>query len=85
MQRLIDLCNLGDVGDEYHYLLRCPYICHQRNLFMNPEYIWCGNAQITMKHVLTGDNTKELTELSKFIKHSLDKFAEKSATIEWKN
>ncbi len=31
-----------------------------------------------MKHVLAGDYTKELIDLSKVIKYILDKFAEKS-------
>ncbi len=43
-----------------------------------PEYILHANAKITMKHVLTSDSTKELIDLSKFIKHIFDKFAEKS-------
>ncbi len=31
-----------------------------------------------MKHTLTSDNIEELIDLSKFIKHILDKFAEQS-------
>ncbi len=31
-----------------------------------------------MKHVLTSDNAEELIDLSKFIKHIFDKFAQKS-------
>ncbi len=34
-----------------------------------------------MKHVLTDDNTKELIDLSKFIKHILDKLAKKCGLI----
>ena len=78
LARVCALCNLGDVGDEYHYLLRCPYFCHQRKLFLKPEHICHANAKITMKHVLTSDNTEELIDLSKLIKHILDKFVEKS-------
>ncbi len=81
LARVCKLCILSDVGYEYHYLLRCPYFCHQRNLFLKAEYIPHANSKIKMKHVLTGDNTRELIDLSKFIKHILDKFAEKCRLI----
>ncbi len=46
-------------------------------LVLGPEPV-ISLAKITKKHILTSDNTKELIDLSKFIKHILDKFAEKS-------
>ena len=29
------LCLQNDIGDEYHYLIRCDYFLHERQLFIN--------------------------------------------------
>ncbi len=78
LARVCTLCYLGDVNDEYHYLLRCPYFCHLRKRFLKREHICHANAKITMKHILTSDNIEELIDLSKFMTHILDRCVEES-------
>ena len=34
-----NICLQNDIGDEYHYLIRCDYFLHERQLFINKYYI----------------------------------------------
>ena len=36
--RKCSLCTQNDIGDEYHYLFKCPHFKTQRQLFMKPYY-----------------------------------------------
>ncbi|MEW8542872.1 MAG: reverse transcriptase family protein, partial [Candidatus Thiodiazotropha sp.] len=37
-ERKCNLCNLNDVGDNYHYLLICPYFTTDRKLYIHKKY-----------------------------------------------
>ena len=38
-QRVCNICNSGDIGDEYHFLLECQPLHEIRNKHL-PEYLW---------------------------------------------
>ena len=45
-QRICTLCNLHEIGDEFHYVLKCPFFFQKKekdllidSIFSNPEYI----------------------------------------------
>lgn len=44
-ERKCSLCNLNDIGDEYHYLFRCPYFEEERKLYSKPYFIRRPNKQ----------------------------------------
>ena len=33
------LCVQNDIGDEYHYFIRCDYFLHERHLFLDKYYV----------------------------------------------
>ncbi len=42
-ERLCNLCNLDDLGDEYHYLMKCPFFHTHRITFLKDEHIQLCN------------------------------------------
>lgn len=36
--RKCPLCSLNDVGDEFHYICRCPYFESERKKYIKPYY-----------------------------------------------
>ena len=37
-ERLCSVCNSNDIGDEYHYIIKCPALNSYRNRFLDPYY-----------------------------------------------
>ena len=33
------LCSKNDIGDEYHYLLKCEYFDNEKNTYIETRYI----------------------------------------------
>ena len=71
--RKCSLCTLNDVGDEYHYLLQCPYFNTQRQLYIKPYYIRRPNM-VKFCELNRSNNTSVTTKLSKFIKIIINTF-----------
>ncbi len=74
-ERLCELCNLKDLGDEYYYLMKCDLFQSQLVKYMNDEHIQLGNT-LDMKHVMNSENIEELKTLSQFVSIILKYFSE---------
>ena len=72
-ERKCSLCNLNDIGDEYHYLFRCPYFEEERKLYLKPYFIRRPNM-LKLGELLSSRNVNILLKLSKFIQAILKLF-----------
>ena len=66
-ERVCTLCDLGDVGDEFHYLLKCPFFQNQRKMYLDKYYYKRPNM-IKFKELLQLQNTSKLSRLCSFAK-----------------
>ena len=57
-----------DIGDEFHYLLKCPVFNQERKRFLSKEHIKHPNM-LTYKDIITSTDEKYLIKLSIFVKH----------------
>ena len=64
--RKCNFCDKNDLGDEFHYLLVCPYLGLYRNRFINMENRTNVNI-IKYKNLLQSKNMIVLKKLCKFI------------------
>jgi hypothetical protein len=46
--RKCNLCNLEEIGDEFHYILNCPYFKQYRDIYIKKRY----TKRPTIFHVL---------------------------------
>ena len=69
---LCDLCNSGDVGDEFHYVMKCRFF-HADRINLIPYYYWRNPSVITFELLFT-KNKNLLFKLSKFVAIILAKF-----------
>ena len=60
------LCLQNDIGDEYHYLIRCDYFLHERQLFINKYYIQHPSVYKCIQLMQT-ENSKNRVNLARFI------------------
>ncbi len=52
-KRICTLCDMTDMGDEFHYLMKCPAFNPQRDKYIKPECIRSHtNENIKMKHIM---------------------------------
>ena len=70
--RKCNLCNLNDIGDEFHYLLKCPYFNYERNKFIS--HVNTNSTNIfTFKKIMTDNNLNNMINLCRFIEIVLKK------------
>ena len=70
-QRFCQVCNLNQLGDEYHFLLICPFLREIRYKFI-PKYFFQPHSK-TKCNILLSVNSKYLFyQLSYFILHSME-------------
>ena len=62
----------NDIGDEYHYLIRCNYFLHERQLFINKHYIQHPSIHKFIQLMQTENSTNRLN-LARFITIILSK------------
>ena len=67
------LCNLGDIGDEFHYLLICNYFNRERKLYIDDYYYRPPNT-IKMFELFNLTHVATLINLCKFLKLIMEKF-----------
>ena len=65
-ERKCMLCQQNDIGDEYHYLLKCEHFSEQRKQFIKKYYYNKPNT-IKFNQLMNLKNKTELIKLSKFI------------------
>lgn len=73
-ERKCTLCDSGDVGDNFHYLLICSYFKSQRNLYVDKKYFRRPNI-LKYKELLSSSDKITLEKLSKFVKILMNKFS----------
>ena len=66
-KRLCTMCNSGEVGDEYHYLMICPLFKEAR-VKLIPKYFYVKPSVFKFLEIINSENRNVLINLSKFIK-----------------
>ena len=64
--RLCQICNMNEIGDEFHYLFICPTFHPHRNNYLNNYYITNPNM-IKFSQLLQSNNITILKKLARFI------------------
>ena len=65
INRQCRLCNLNEIGDEFHYLLKCNFFTADITTFISNRL--CRNPKVyTYKNVMNTKNKKLLLALGKF-------------------
>ena len=72
-ERKCKLCDLNELGDEFHYLLVCPFFSVKRRQLIDSYYIRRPNISKYIA-VLNNQTTGVLTNLSRFIGIILKQF-----------
>ena len=70
---ICNLCNSRDVGDEFHYIMKCKFFEPDRNNLIPHYYLRSPNV-ITFELLFSTKNKNILIKLSKFISIILAKF-----------
>ena len=65
-KRLCSICNLNEVGDEYHYLMICPIFKEAREEFLT-KYYYKKPSVYKYIELVNSTNSKTLLGLSKFL------------------
>ena len=71
--RKCQLCTKNDLGDEYHYLLRCIYFKNERRNYIDPYFYTSPNV-LKFKEVSQIADTEKLVRLGKFMRIIMQKF-----------
>ena len=64
--RTCTLCTMGVVGDEFHYILQCPFFQVQRQGYLENHFLTNPNRE-TFSELFQTENFSTLRKLSKFI------------------
>ena len=59
------LCNLNVCGDEYHYVLICPFLKHSRTMYLKP-YFYTRPSLYKLGKLFCSSSKKTISNLSKF-------------------
>ena len=71
-ERICTICDTGDIGDEYHYIMRCPVFLQDR-IKLLPSILNDTSPRAFIK-LLKNDNINVLRGLAKFLKILFDIF-----------
>ena len=66
-KRVCTMCNSGDIGDEFHYLLICPMF-HEARVKFIAKYFYKKPSVFKFLQLINTEVRSELTNLSKFLK-----------------
>ena len=64
--RICTLCNLNDIEDEFHFILKCPKYSELGNSYIK-TYYFRRPSVIKLIQLLSVRNLKELRNLGKFL------------------
>ena len=64
--RKCSLCNLGAIGDEFHYILICPIFQQQRQIYIEGNYLIDSDRE-KFSELMKSQNLSILRKLAKFI------------------
>ena len=65
-ERICTLCELNDIEDEFHFILKCPLYHELRNKYIKPYY-QKKPSSMKLVQLLSTENTKDLANLGKFV------------------
>jgi hypothetical protein len=65
-ERICDLCNKEELGDEFHYLFNCTFFKDERIKFI-PEYLYNVPNTISFSELMNSDDKYVLIGLSKIV------------------
>lgn len=71
--RVCTLCNLNDLGDEFHYIMKCPAFENERSLYINPEYYYRPDV-LKFGYLFSSENVVILQKLAKFCNIIMERF-----------
>ena len=64
--RFCNNCNLGEIDDEYHFILVCTSYSDIRTKYIKPYY-WRHSSVFKLVKLLSSRNAKELNNLGKYL------------------
>ena len=64
---------MGDIGDEYHYTMLCPYFRNDRKKLIDSKY-WTNPNIDKLCYLFSSENVKILKNLARFAKIIIEKF-----------
>ncbi len=71
-ERLCHLCETGNIGDEFHYLLECSFFRDTRKQFLDKYY--CNHANIIkFSKLMNMKKRPKLRKLCQFIRFILNR------------
>jgi hypothetical protein len=73
VERKCRLCTINTLGDEYHYLLECPFFSNKRSKYIPGKFSNRPNM-IKFKELLTASRGATLEKLGYFVKHIIEHF-----------
>ena len=65
-QRVCNLCNNGDIGDEFHYIFRCSYFSDKRKRYIGFLNLMNANT-LDFAKIMCEQDTNILTKLCIFV------------------
>lgn len=65
--RKCNLCTCNEIGDEFHYLLRCPYFMNARKMYLPTINMQNVNI-LTFKNIMCENDPHKIDNLSKYLK-----------------
>ena len=65
--RICNLCQLNEIGDEFHYIMLCPNFLSSRKRFINRTY-WTRPNTKKLRDLFSNTDPKELHKLAEFIR-----------------
>ena len=71
--RICTLCDLNDIGDEYHYVMICPAFRDLREIYI-PKYYKNRPSVLKFTLLMSSDKKKVIFNLAKFAKVILELF-----------
>ncbi len=74
--RICGLCELNLVGDEFHYLFKCPYFTKERENLLHISYSLNIVTDHQIKRLFQSDDCTEIKNLAKFTVAIMGKFQE---------
>ena len=73
IDRNCQLCDSGDIGDEFHYLFLCQFFVNERKKFLI-EYYYKNPNTLKMSELFNNDDHMTLINTCKFITIIMEKF-----------
>ena len=72
-ERLCQKCNINEIGDEFHYIFKCPFFTNSRRQFLKP-YFWKYPNTLKFSALFNSSNKTILKNLVAFIRIILQTF-----------